>query len=379
MTKTYKSICIICHNEFLATNIGSKTCGNICNNKHRLNRIKNSRKKYFEKTPTKICKGCNLIFKNTSKRKLFCTRSCASKFYLKNGVYDTWRNHIQEKTGKYKFCLECNMQYYAFPGQIDTRKLCCKKCLYSYLSKKFTGDGSPSWGKKESQETKDKKINTLLKKYGIKNAYQLAKHAITSKPHLEIFNILKNEFQICEKEKNILTYRVDILFHDINVIIEYNGDYWHCNPKYYKPDYFHQKKQKFAKEIWEEDQRRFNDLQAEGYKIFVIWQDEYINDKEKTLSLIKEKIRHEKTQNINDLRPSVNTIADIKVGELLENSNIVSSHNVIENDKRDGLKIETIEQSAAKLLFRKDGESSETTVSLNESISYGNDPTAPTT
>jgi len=39
-----------------------------------------------------------------------------------------------------------------------------------------------------------------------------------------------------------------------------------------------------------------------------------------------------------------------------------SCHNVVGNDKRDGLKKEKIGQSAAKLLFRKDGEGSTTRI-----------------
>jgi hypothetical protein len=47
---------------------------------------------------------------------------------------------------------------------------------------------------------------------------------------------------------------------------------------------------------------------------------------------------------------------------LLENPKSFSYHNVVGNDKREGLKKEKIGQSAAKLLFRKDGGGSTTRI-----------------
>jgi hypothetical protein len=42
---------------------------------------------------------------------------------------------------------------------------------------------------------------------------------------------------------------LDIYFPKLNKAIEYNGDYWHCNPNKYEADYFHKKSKLTAKEI----------------------------------------------------------------------------------------------------------------------------------
>ena len=60
-----------------------------------------------------------------------------------------------------------------------------------------------------------------------------------------------------------------------NKLIEFNGDYWHCNPIKYKFDYFHQVKNMTAKEIWEYDARKKELAESYGYKVLTIWEHEY--------------------------------------------------------------------------------------------------------
>ena len=58
----------------------------------------------------------------------------------------------------------------------------------------------------------------------------------------------------------------------LNLIIEFNGDYWHCNPNKYDKDYYHIIKQKKSKDIWEEDQIRVDNIKKNGYNLEVIWE-----------------------------------------------------------------------------------------------------------
>ena len=37
-------------------------------------------------------------------------------------------------------------------------------------------------------------------------------------------------------------YYIDVFIPVKNIAIEYNGDYWHCNPEKYSSEYFHKKK-----------------------------------------------------------------------------------------------------------------------------------------
>ncbi len=62
-------------------------------------------------------------------------------------------------------------------------------------------------------------------------------------------------------------------------LIEYNGDYWHCNPNKFSPDYFHPHKKKKAMEIWEDDKIRIDNLKNYGYNLEVIWESEFSEHK----------------------------------------------------------------------------------------------------
>ena len=63
-----------------------------------------------------------------------------------------------------------------------------------------------------------------------------------------------------------------------NLLIELNGNYWHCSPKMYKPNHM----VKFphghfikAKDKWEYDENKKLLAETNGYKIETIWEDEF--------------------------------------------------------------------------------------------------------
>jgi len=89
--------------------------------------------------------------------------------------------------------------------------------------------------------------------------------------HLEVGLYGPNEKTIRGKQK---VHRVDYLHN--NKIIEYYGDYWHGNPKIYKPEDMIRKKK--VKDVWDHDQRKIQDLKNNGYSVLIIWENDYIND-----------------------------------------------------------------------------------------------------
>jgi G:T-mismatch repair DNA endonuclease (very short patch repair protein) len=68
-------------------------------------------------------------------------------------------------------------------------------------------------------------------------------------------------------------------FFYLNLIIEYNEDYWHCNPKKYDKNYFNQKKSKYAWQLWEYDQSKLDLIKSKGYNIEVIWEFDFKSNK----------------------------------------------------------------------------------------------------
>lgn len=66
-------------------------------------------------------------------------------------------------------------------------------------------------------------------------------------------------------------------------VIEFNGDYWHCNPLLYKEDFFNKSKQMFAKDIWNYDKVKMNSIKNLGFGTLIIWEKDYKQNKEQVI------------------------------------------------------------------------------------------------
>ena len=198
----------------------------------------------------------------------------------------------------------------------------CKKCSLE-LQK---GDGNPFFGKKHSAESKKTisqsrkgksmgENNAMAKleyrtklSESLKKSWGSGKLEETRKKMSEVLkntrrngklksvNKSKKETEICNDLKKmgfsiIPSYQVDTKICDIfipkfNLIIEYFGDYWHCNPEKYSPDYFNKKKSLTAKEIWDYDKMKLELIKSYGYNLEVIWESELKLNNDKLLTII---------------------------------------------------------------------------------------------
>lgn len=80
-------------------------------------------------------------------------------------------------------------------------------------------------------------------------------------------------------------YLYDYVDHTNKKVIEYNGDFWHCNPKIYDENYYHKIMQKYAKDIWEQDKIKNEFIINMGYDLLIIWESDFKQNKEKTIQL----------------------------------------------------------------------------------------------
>lgn len=98
----------------------------------------------------------------------------------------------------------------------------------------------------------------------------------------EHYSYTNNQFFVYnKKEKRFFTY--DFVIKDTKKVIEFNGNYWHCNPNIYKENFFNKNKQMFAKDIWENDKIKINSIEELGYEVLIIWENDYKQNKEKTI------------------------------------------------------------------------------------------------
>ena len=64
-----------------------------------------------------------------------------------------------------------------------------------------------------------------------------------------------------------------------NKIIEFNGDYWHCNPKIYKKNVFNKTMKKTAEEVWKRDQEKIDFIKSIDCELLIIWENDYKKNK----------------------------------------------------------------------------------------------------
>lgn len=86
-------------------------------------------------------------------------------------------------------------------------------------------------------------------------------------------------------------YLADILNENKKIIVEVNGDLWHCNPKFWKSNDIHPTKKVSAQVIWDRDAKRKSYLESLGYSVFVLWEDDIIRGKEKFIKNFFESIK----------------------------------------------------------------------------------------
>lgn len=194
------------------------------------------------------------------------------------------------------------------------RRTCYEKtCFEKYGAKNALSKGTSSYFKRNDTVKKnygvenvfqlnsviEKSKKTMLSKYGVPNTVYLdsfqRNNGKISKPHEKISNFLnekniKHENEVknkcCKYNKSLNKYYspiLDILIESENLVIEIYGDRWHCNKRLFKADdsinflWKKTKELKTAREVWEFDKFRINQIKSFGYKVLIFWESEIKN------------------------------------------------------------------------------------------------------
>lgn len=80
------------------------------------------------------------------------------------------------------------------------------------------------------------------------------------------------------------TYVVYDIKHK-DCVIEFNGDYWHCNPKLYEST-DRIKGNRTANDVWERDHKKIQTAIDFGYNVLVVWESEFLKNKEGTIERV---------------------------------------------------------------------------------------------
>lgn len=84
----------------------------------------------------------------------------------------------------------------------------------------------------------------------------------------------KNELCLKDQKLNCY-YKYDFCNKTKKLIIEFHGDYWHCNPAKFGKDYFNPTTQRYAGDQWERDNRKKQVAEAEGYTVIIVWESDF--------------------------------------------------------------------------------------------------------
>lgn len=104
-----------------------------------------------------------------------------------------------------------------------------------------------------------------------------------SKAEKQIAEVLSENFGIKTQQTiNGSSWVYDIIFQD--KIIEYHGDYWHCNPSKYSESYYHSRLKMTAKEKWNLDTIKKEYAISQGYQYFVIWESDFHKNPQKIIN-----------------------------------------------------------------------------------------------
>lgn len=145
------------------------------------------------------------------------------------------------------------------------------------------------WGKKEGtkifNERQDKWKKSLQANFekegdGRSPSSKFANEIITQLcDYLKIEKPAKEKWMMCKKTGKAYSY--DFTYG--KKIIEFNGDYWHCNPKIYEADYFNKNKGLTAKEIQEYDTIKNQLAKNHGYQVLAIWESDWLKTPKQTI------------------------------------------------------------------------------------------------
>ncbi len=120
--------------------------------------------------------------------------------------------------------------------------------------------------------------------YGEEKANEIIKSRITNGRSGSISSIEKKYFeelgdgwktQLVLKKDDGNVFLYDFYNETEKRIIEFQGDYWHCNPMKYKASYYHPQKRLYAKEIWDIDKYKKSVAESHGWMVEYVWETDY--------------------------------------------------------------------------------------------------------
>ena len=116
-----------------------------------------------------------------------------------------------------------------------------------------------------------------------------------SQRHIKKRNWILNLLEIPANNRNVeikthdKTYNVDAKIG--NIIVEFNGDFWHGNPEVFPSEKINKINKKSFGELYQKTIRKEQELKNLGYVVISVWEDDFRKNKEQTILAVKNAIQ----------------------------------------------------------------------------------------
>lgn len=287
--ETLKFVCEICGDRY-------NTIGGLQSHLTRSHDYDNDMKlkyydKYIKSDDEGYCKYCGKRVKLVKNRfsdgyMKFCHNTdCNVRWYNENSDrLEKSSNSIKKAIEDNPSYLNSKIEYWLAKGYTEVearKKLSERQTTFSkeICIKKYGEDeGLRIWQSRQDKWniTMDSKSDEEKKRINRLKAFS---SGCISKAEKELCDILNLSSQLCISSD--VGYVYDM--HVGNKIIEYNGDYWHCNPLIYESEFFNKSIKMTAGEKWRKDDKKIKYAESQGYDVLVVWETDYNKDKEKVI------------------------------------------------------------------------------------------------
>lgn len=233
------------------------------------------------------CDECN-------KNEWSCTQSNIKQNKSGRNICQSCKNILGISGMKGKKHSEKTINLYKNGGRAGDNNISKRTDVKKKISDKLKGVNTWSKGKIRPEHAK-LMSELMLNIWSTDNEYR-EKLINSNKKHSKLHDIIKvwlndNNLLLLESEKQIpgTLFIADEVDFNNKIILNINGDYWHCNPNKYKPNdiIIRQGKTKLVQEIWNYDTMRDKIFKSKGYRIITIWESDFKDNKDKILKDFK--------------------------------------------------------------------------------------------
>lgn len=99
--------------------------------------------------------------------------------------------------------------------------------------------------------------------------------------------IVNNCRSIIKKPESKFHLELDVYLPELKLAFEFNGDKFHCNPKFYSSVDISEITHEMALDIWKKDARKAELCKQKGITLFIVWEDDWVHHQQKVKSDIK--------------------------------------------------------------------------------------------